>query len=95
VKGPTGPASSSTDVSITVATGVTIATVDCGAGNHATGGGVVQLGTFAIGDHMVSSYPTDASANPVANGTVNPRYWTMRMESHTGGWTVYATCSPN
>ena len=82
-------------VAITPAAAATIGTVDCGATRHAIGGGVAQLGAFVVGDHMVASYPSDAAGVAVTGGTVNPRYWTMRMEAHASGWTVYAVCEPN
>jgi hypothetical protein len=73
--------------------------VDCGSGNHATGGGAVQRGTFVIGDHLIANFPSDAAGTPVADASTNPRYWTARYELHDGGatdgWTIFALCTPD
>jgi hypothetical protein len=85
------------EVTSNTANGPTI--VDCGAGNHATGGGASQRGTFVVGDHLIANFPSDATGTPVADGSANPRYWTARFEPHEGGtndgWTVFALCTPD
>jgi len=73
--------------------------VDCGSGKHAIGGGIAQRGSFVVGDHMVSTYPSDSAGAMVADNTVNPRYFTIRVEPHEGGtndgWIGSAYCLNN
>ncbi len=106
--GPSGPSGLGGTTSNTTVLGAIDATaagtgpltVDCGTGNHATGGGAVQRGTFVVGDHLISSYPsTGPGGTPVTSGTVNPQFWTSRYEPHDGGttdgWNVFVLCTPN
>lgn len=64
---------------------------DCGAGNHAVGGGGR---TDDDEDHLVSSFPSTAAGAPVLVGT-NPRYWTAVWESTDGDHRAFALCVPN
>ena len=63
-------------------------TVDCGSGSHAVGGGA-RLGSQSL------SYPSDSSGTFVANGTVNPRYWTTTFTNSASGNRAFAVCQDN
>ncbi|MGH3875219.1 MAG: hypothetical protein ACRDSR_27600 [Pseudonocardiaceae bacterium] len=74
-------------------TGQTV-TVGCGAedgklvsGGAAISGGSVTTTNFtgpgSQGDHLNGSFPSNASGNPVSNGTTTAAYWTAF--THTGG----------
>jgi hypothetical protein len=78
---------------VSTATTAATKTADCGAGNHATGGGGR---TTDLNDDLQSSFPSDAGGNPVT-GT-NPRYWTAVWRTAAGGGNThvaYALCVPN
>jgi hypothetical protein len=78
----------------TAATTGQTATVGCGAGDGklvsggaAVSGGNVTTTDFTApgsgGDHLNGSFPSDASGNPVGNGTTTAANWTAF--THTGG----------
>ena len=85
--GPAGPASSATVVAPSTGGGGTL-TIDCGASNHAVGGGA------SVGSEDLS-YPSDSAGAFVADGTVNPRYWTTTFTNSSSGNRAFAVCSPN
>jgi len=63
-------------------------TADCGATNHAIGGG----GNSAT-KSLDASYPSDVAGVQVTSGS-NPRYWTAKF-SGTASQTAFAICVPN
>ncbi|MER6301048.1 hypothetical protein ABT247_16005 [Kitasatospora sp. NPDC001539] len=74
-------------------TGQTV-TVGCGAGDGklVSGGAAISHGNVtgsdftgpgSGGDHLNGSFPSDASGNPVGDGTTTASYWTAY--THTGG----------
>ncbi len=65
-------------------------TVDCGAGQHATGGGG-WAGQVSV--PMWGSYPSTADGS-TTYGT-NPRYWTVRFGSADAANEAWALCVPD
>ena len=86
--GPTGPVGVVT-VRSTGANQVLIV-VDCGAGNHAVGGG-------ALSAKQTSGAATrrTRSVIPVSAGTTNPRFWSATFDNNTPSNIAYAMCEPN
>jgi S-layer homology domain/Collagen triple helix repeat (20 copies) len=85
--GPAGPASSATIVAPATGGGDEL-TIDCGDSSHAVGGGA-RVGSQDL------SYPSESDGTFVANGTVNPRYWTTTFTNSSTNNRAFAVCSPN
>jgi hypothetical protein len=68
---------------------------DCGAGNHATGGGGTSSSTS---ETLIRSFPSDAGGAFVPDDTVNPRYWAVTWHNTSTNLQTrraFALCVPD
>jgi hypothetical protein len=83
---------------VAVSANQTSITVDCGAGNHAVGGGGRTTSTTGSGGNQSSnfqgSFPSGLLGLPVGSGT-NPRFWTATFFQIDPSNAAYALCVPN
>ncbi len=74
-------------------------TVDCGAGNHADGGGGAS--TFFTGSggnastNLAGTFPSNSAGTGVSNGSTNPEFWTAVFFAADPSNTVFALCRPD
>ena len=73
-------------------------TAVCAVGSHAVGGGGSAAGIQVTGgnaSNLQATFPSDASGNPAATGTTNPRGWTSAFFQANANNTAWAICVPN